>query len=184
MRYYVATPAGEKFGPADLALLTSWVADQRLFPHSMLEEEGSGNRVQASQVPGLTFATAVAAPMAPMAPPPPGAGYAPSAPQQPFVPPAPGEGYLRPGYSPSAVSADSGAKEMWLAFGMAVAAPLVGLLLIYGMFIAVAGVGSAWRAYKKGQKWAMLALVLNVIAIPIAFYMRFILRYQLTHNNY
>jgi hypothetical protein len=72
---------------------------------------------------------------------------------------------------------------MWMAFGTAILSPIVGLLLIYGIFIAIAGVQFAWRSHQKGQKWAILALVLNIIAIPVAFYMRFILRYQLLSGN-
>lgn len=63
-----------------------------------------------------------------------------------------------------------------MAFGMAVAAPLVGLFMTYGMFLAVAGIAAAWRAMQRGKKWALLALILNVFALPAAFYMRFILR--------
>jgi hypothetical protein len=167
MRYFVLAPNGERYGPADVATLTEWANSSRLYPNSRVMEEMSGTVFDASSIPGIQFP-----PASPMAPPPPGTPYVPT-------PPAPGMGaYPRPGYVPS-IPGDNGKKEMWMAFGMALAAPVVGLLLIYGIFIAIAGVGSAWRAYQKGQSWAMLALILNVIAVPIAFYMRFILRYQL-----
>ena len=72
---------------------------------------------------------------------------------------------------------------MWSSFGTAVLAPIVGLLLIYGIFIAIGGVQLAWKAYQKGQRFAILALILNVIAIPVAFYMRFVLREQVLYGR-
>jgi hypothetical protein len=114
---------------------------------------------------------------------PPAPGVAGAGPMQP-PPPGATSNYVRPGYAPQYGTADTGTKELWSAFGTAVAAPIVGLLLIYGMFIAIAGIQFAWKAHQKGHKLAILALILNILALPVAFYMRFILRYQLLHNSY
>lgn len=53
MQYYVIGPDGSKYGPADAATLKQWVAENRLFPDTMLEDFGSGQRMPASSVPGL-----------------------------------------------------------------------------------------------------------------------------------
>lgn len=55
MRYFVVTPDGQRYGPADIPTLQQWVQEGRIVPSAMLEEEISGNRVQASAVPGLNF---------------------------------------------------------------------------------------------------------------------------------
>ena len=47
------TPDGQKFGPADVPTLQQWANEGRLLSTSLLEEEISGNRIQASAVPGL-----------------------------------------------------------------------------------------------------------------------------------
>lgn len=173
MRYYVLAPTGERYGPADVPTLNQWVADGRVAPNARLMEELSGSVVAASSVPGLTFASTPIPPpspttYAPMSPPMPGAAYQPPT------------NYPRPGMAYGAgLPADNGSKDLWAAFGMAVGAPLLGFISFYGIFLAIAGVGASWRAYQKGQKLGILALVLNVLAIGGAFFMRVILRHEL-----
>jgi hypothetical protein len=178
MRYYVLAPTGERYGPADVATLNEWAATNRLSPTSKVMEEMSGNVMAASAVPGLTFGPAVPpAPMTPMQPLAPGS-------IQPQVPPAPAN-YPRPGYAPQygGTPTDNGMKDMLLAFGICVGAPLLAFITWYGIFGAGAGVQLAWKAYKKGQKLAILALVLNVVAIFAGIYMRFVLRYQVFYGR-
>ena len=77
MRYFVITSDGQKYGPADVPLLSQWAREGRLSPTSMLEGE-DGTQVVASQLPGLSFPE-TAAPMTPpvqSAPPPGGNPYA------------------------------------------------------------------------------------------------------------
>ena len=39
MRYFVIGANGELYGPADIATLNQWIAEGRLTPTSMLQEE-------------------------------------------------------------------------------------------------------------------------------------------------
>lgn len=178
MRYFVLAPTGERYGPAEIATLNEWAAANRLFPNSQLMEEMGGSVVIASTVPGITFGQAVppapaAGPMQPLAP----GTYAPQ------VPPAPSN-YPR-GYTPqTGLPTDNGLKDMLFAFGICIGAPLLAFITWYGIFGAVAGVQLAWKAYQKGQKLAILALVLNVLAIFVGIYMRFVLRYQVLSSRY
>jgi hypothetical protein len=92
-----------------------------------------------------------------------------------MAPPAPGAGYT----PQMMTNSDNGMKDMLFAFGIAVGAPLLAFITWYGIFGAIAGVQLAWKAYQKGQKLAILALILNVLAIFAGIYMRFFLRYQM-----
>lgn len=69
--YYVVAPDGQKYGPADVPTLNSWIADQRLFPESDLEDARNGTRMKAHQLAGLVFPSAPPAPTYT----PPGGGY-------------------------------------------------------------------------------------------------------------
>ena len=40
---------------SDIATLNAWIADGRLLPEQTLEQEGTGMRLQAGQLPGLNF---------------------------------------------------------------------------------------------------------------------------------
>lgn len=50
MRYFVIGADGNKYGPADLPTLQQWLSEARVLPDTWLEEEGSGQRVQAKYV--------------------------------------------------------------------------------------------------------------------------------------
>lgn len=67
MRYFVISDDGNKYGPADMGTLAQWAGEGRLLSHQFLEEEGTGRRVAARDVSGLTFGAGAA----------PGGGYAP-----------------------------------------------------------------------------------------------------------
>ncbi len=53
MRYFVIAPDGSKYGPADVPTLKSWIAQGRIAPNTVLEEESSRQRVEARLVAGL-----------------------------------------------------------------------------------------------------------------------------------
>ena len=55
MQYFVITPTGQKFGPADFHVLTQWVQEGRIQPNTMIEEIGSGRQIMANQIAGLGF---------------------------------------------------------------------------------------------------------------------------------
>lgn len=44
---------GTLYGPAEMTVLSVWAAEGRVTPATMLEEEGTGQRLLASHVPGL-----------------------------------------------------------------------------------------------------------------------------------
>ena len=52
--YTVVALDGQKYGPVDLATLNAWAADGRVVPTTTLES-ADGQRLQASQVPGIVF---------------------------------------------------------------------------------------------------------------------------------
>jgi len=78
MRYFVIGDDGQKYGPADVATLNSWITEGRLLATTLLENELTGERISAQATPGLVFA-AVGVPTP--------AGYAgPGGPRQPEQP--------------------------------------------------------------------------------------------------
>jgi len=56
MRYFVIGDDGQKYGPADVATLNSWITEGRLLATTLLENEATGERVAAQALPGLAFA--------------------------------------------------------------------------------------------------------------------------------
>lgn len=57
VKYFVVLPDGQRFGPADISLLNQWIAEGRILPNTVLEQEATGQRFMASTVPGLTLAS-------------------------------------------------------------------------------------------------------------------------------
>lgn len=55
MRYFVVGANGELFGPADVPTLNQWIAEGRLLPTTMVQEELGGARFAASMLQGLNF---------------------------------------------------------------------------------------------------------------------------------
>ena len=62
MRYFVIGDDGQKYGPADIPTLQSWIGEGRLLPTQQVEEEGSGSRLAAGAVNGLNFPAQSATP--------------------------------------------------------------------------------------------------------------------------
>ena len=58
MGYYVIGPDGTKYGPAEIAVLQKWVAEGWIHQATVLEEDGSGQRVAAEKVPELGLGAA------------------------------------------------------------------------------------------------------------------------------
>ena len=57
MQYFVISATGQKFGPADIHILTTWVTEGRILPNTLLEDSGTGQQMMANQVTGLGFPT-------------------------------------------------------------------------------------------------------------------------------
>src|SRR5579871_4453804 len=60
MRYYVTGEDGNRYGPADEALLRAWASQGRITPNSLLQpESGTGPSIAAGAMPGLQFPPSV-----------------------------------------------------------------------------------------------------------------------------
>ena len=55
MQYLVIWSDGNKYGPADLALLNQWAADGRIFPDTELEPVDGSPKIKASMLAGLVI---------------------------------------------------------------------------------------------------------------------------------
>jgi hypothetical protein len=148
VRYFVLADDGQKYGPADVSTLNSWISDNRLLPHQMLEEEASGARIAASAVPGLNFPATVSAPTAgPAGAATGGPGYS---------------GYYR-GPDGAAGGGEDSSKDItiaWILFGVGI----IGCCLsTYGGFLVPgAGVYFANRARQKGHPQGGLVFGLTI----------------------
>ncbi len=144
MRYYVIAPDGARYGPADLGLLNRWIAEGRLFPHTPLIFEATGESCLAGEVPGLGFALPpVASPMMN----PSGRPF-----QQPFVE-QPFAAYPRAVPYPT----DNGSSDLtraWVMFGL-------GLTCCSVTFIS--GFLAAQSARRKGHHGAPMAMMANAV---------------------
>jgi hypothetical protein len=150
VRYYVISSDGQRYGPADIETLNQWVAEGRLLPHQMVENEDTGERQTASSVEGLNF-QAAAAPIVD--------AY------------APGQQYQQHYYRPNTFDATSqkDVTTAWVlgAFGILCCGCI-------GIFTSIFGLQAANRAIAKGnpagnapRTFNIVVLVLNVIWIPI-----------------
>ena len=62
MRYFVVTPDGSQYGPADMHTLNAWAQQGRLLPHTMLRDESTGHTLAAGDLNGLSFTSFQSAP--------------------------------------------------------------------------------------------------------------------------
>ena len=58
MQYFVISPTGQKYGPADVQTLNTWAQEGRIASTSMFEDAASGQIIPADQVPGLLIVPA------------------------------------------------------------------------------------------------------------------------------
>ena len=58
MQYFVISPNGQKYGPADVQTLNTWVQEGRVVSTSMLEDAATGQIIPVDQVPGLVIVPA------------------------------------------------------------------------------------------------------------------------------
>jgi hypothetical protein len=155
MRYFVLGEQGQKYGPADLDTLNSWIAEGRLLPTTMLEDEASGVRSAASAVSGLRF---------PVVPPPA------AVPSGPVYNPAATGGVP---YSPPTYKSDEGIGPVLLAFGMfALSLVLTFTIGAFGIYSALVGVGAGWKAKDDRPALGWIATVLCVGAGLFSLYWR------------
>lgn len=178
MRYFVLTQGG-LYGPAEIGQIRQWAAEGRVDASTVLEEEGSRRRIMASSLPGLSFTTFRQAPSAnPIVAPAQSSPAQPGGAMQPN-PPQLVSNYRRLDYVPPLFLAREvdGKRELLYSFIFAVAAPVIALVFIYGIAMAIGGIYCAARAVQRGQKLGVLSLVLNLVALPLALYLHFGLRW-------
>ncbi len=153
MGYYVLGDQGQKYGPADIPTLNQWIAEGRIVPHTMLQDEASGGMIAASTIPGLLFLP-TASPVSSNYP-----RYN-QAPQ-----------YQAPAYTSSSGSSDNG--PITLAFAMALVSPILSFFLpIGGLLTAMWGIRSAIRAKDNGHPLGVIAIVACGVAIAFWGFIR------------
>jgi len=147
-------------------MLQQWIGEGRVLPHTMLEDEASGQRVAASAVPGLSFPQPAANPYA--APPSAGgvdAGYqspnlgSPYA-QNPYQSQNQPSNYYRPGSAPGARTS----QDVTLAWVFS-ALQLVPILCCIP--ISIAGLVMALKAKREGQPNAQAPMVFSIVMMSL-----------------
>jgi hypothetical protein len=140
MQYYVVSPDGSKYGPATVATLNEWAAQNRLQHTSIVEQAGTGQRMSAAQIPGINFATA------------------PPTEQQGYASPPTMANYPR-GYMPTAaVPGTQNMTNAWICFGLSFAC--CGLINIGTIIFAN-------RAMEEGHPTANTARILGWVFLCI-----------------
>jgi len=172
MRYFVVTQTG-LFGPADAVQVAAWAREGRIGADSVLREESSGRELRAGDLPGIVFnsfqQTPVGGVVVTPAPAPRSGG-----PPRP-IPPQIVSNYRRPDYEPPLFLASEvdGRRELLYSFLLAIGAPIIALIHIYGIFMALGGVYCAVIAIKRGRNLAIVSLILSIVAIPAALILHF-----------
>lgn len=153
MQYFVVLPDGQKFGPADLAMLNQWASEGRLTAQSQLEDASTGQRIFAVELAGLNVPGAPGVPGfdSPQPQPQP-------QPQSWNNPPQSASPYPRTPYVP----ADNGQKELTMAwvFGS------IGLLCCPIIFSTM-GIVYAVQAKNKGHAGGTAAMIFSICTLVV-----------------
>lgn len=158
---------GQRYGPADIQTLQSWIQQGRILHQTVLEEEMGGARIAASAVGALQFGSPnpTAAPLTQSytsQSSPYGTGYQPpSAPQQPdpYQQNPYASNYYRPSNHNSYISDPNIQQKMnnaWIGFalGLVCCAPFA----IWGLICAI-------EAKKASHPQAQAAFICNIVAL-------------------
>lgn len=163
VHYFVLSPSGQKYGPADMATLQQWIAEGRLLPTSHLESADGMSRYMASQLPGLRFDN----------PGYPQGGVI----QTPYSPPiSPGFGGNPTGFrfgmgaSPMVGGSKDATYAMWLATAVIL---LCACIPAVGFFMSVAALVLAYRAQRSGDYRARNAIALSWFALLLSLASQF-----------
>lgn len=150
MRYFVIGPTGDKYGPADVAVLNQWIAEGRLFPASIVESEANGVQAPASTVPGLQFAPGVP-------PPSPVAAH--------MVPPTYAGAYTPPQYE------NEDHKMALVGIGLGAASIVLTFVLGWGSLLCwLSGLATSWQGRKERPALAYLGIAINLAAAGLWIY--------------
>jgi hypothetical protein len=150
MHYFVIGPDGSKYGPADLSLINTWIAEGRISPLTILETD-SGMRLAASTVQGLNFPV-------------------PATPPQSFTDPqsryqsydGSQSFYYRPGYQHN-LFGSSGLEITlsWICAGLSVFS--VCACGLFTIILSLAGLVLGILAKRKNQDYALAAIIVNSV---------------------
>lgn len=173
MRYFVVSQNG-LFGPADAVQIAQWAREGRVGADTVLREESTGKELAASSLPGIAFNTFQQIPGGVVVPAPSPSSMTSVNNSQP-IPPNIVSNYRRPDYEPPLFldSVVDGKRELLYSFLLAVGAPIIALIHIYGIFMALGGVYCAVIAIRRGRNLAFLSLILSLVAIPAALILHF-----------
>ena len=142
MQYMVTGVDGKEYGPTDVATLRSWVAENRLAPHTQLRDFNTGQVLAASAVPGLFPQT------------------------NPNVPPVAahyprGEG----GYATTASNDHGGNILFGVIFRSAIALVLAFAIGGIGLISAAYAMYYAVQCQRSGSKYGIAALVIAGVTL-------------------
>jgi hypothetical protein len=121
MRYFVISPDGQRFGPADLDTLNQWSREGRIGPPTLLQAETGGATFAASLLDGLSFPAAA-------------------------IPPS-FANYQRT----SGLTTDDGSKDLRQAWIAGILSPILSFMCIFGLAATLFGFGAGLKAKQKGQ---------------------------------
>jgi len=152
MNYFVVGADGTKYGPADISTLNLWIADARLSPMMEVEEEGTGRRMQAKDVFGLSFPN-------PNMPP-----------QQQMGSQNPVPSYY---YRPQQSASNEGGTELAIAWVLGI----IGLF-VCPVVISSLGIYLAYQAKKKGNPSAQAAMIFCIVSLIAGMVFGAIIGYQ------
>jgi len=144
MRYFVIAEDGNKYGPADIQTLNTWIQEGRILPSTLIEEEGSGARLAANSVAGLVFGVTQPTEERPT-------DYSTRQPDQ--------QAYWQS--APRASYGVAGSTEATIAWVLGVVGTL--LCCCGGFLFSGVGIVFAWLGFKKGNQKAQGALLFNVL---------------------
>jgi hypothetical protein len=148
LRYFVIAPDGNKYGPADVATLQTWLAEGRLSLDTWLEAEGTGGRVQARAVLQPIGAQ-------PGTYPPPGFSQ----------PPGPGSPYPR---SDTTQVGGNGNTQLVIGWVCAVLS-LFCCPLGFGIAAIILGVVAKGKGHPKAQILVVCAVIMMILGMVIGF---------------
>jgi hypothetical protein len=142
VHYFVLTPDGQRYGPADVQTLAVWASEGRVLPTSILENVQTLERLPANAVLGQAFATSA---------PPPTYGAPPS-----FA------NYPRPAYL------DSGSREMSTAWTCAILS-IFGCMCYAGILLGPIAIWQASIARKKGATGTLAVIIVAAVGTVLSF---------------
>jgi hypothetical protein len=164
LEYFVISPDGQEYGPANLDVLKQWVAESRISHDTLLRPTAGGEPVTAGSVPGLI--TVSAPPAVP-----------------PTIPPSPNSPYTaypRANFSQApqyvAPKTNDGMGVIW---GVVIRS-ILGLVLffaLHGIGVVFSGYALyyAFQAKQSGHRYGNVALIiagLSTVAVVIGWILR------------